>query len=448
MFNMSGQLPLSTFIRPDRSKAIRIRDPSSAETLPTPVAQTPASTQPVSLYPAAKEPSFTGTLRKTKFGRRIKLPNWRNISSSDIVTNGQAGADFDAGRFRREDNSTLQPSPLPPPRQTSHHDDGAAERLGQSFDIYARPFVPETLTIINKLNGYEINTPAIKPIDFEAYIRTCIGLGTLQPMPAPVKLSMSASIGPTDSVSPTQYELYFRSLLEAEIQSQMQEYAEYSLFGHEVITSFGGFGLTPAACSFVVPGLRENSPYIEEDDIIQLRQLRCDHLGRTLGMEEWLALSRRFDNGIHGLPALAGRLPAPGWTGQIYNGRASVVQRKQELVVVRVFGFAAQNVNLPGQQSISGTHHLKFNILFPVPEKRYIPMRQALSIVQGAFKHSDGKRKHDDEKMELQTNLNLMGFPTRAALGSSQCFSLLNSTAKSRPSPTLGISSDHSSTRN
>jgi DNA polymerase III delta prime subunit len=351
MADQSSQL---TFTRPAKSKAIPIINPSSGKRQPPPIAQKSASTFPVSLHPTTKDSSAKCTL---------STPT--NAKDPQIIELGE---------------------------------DSEGEGIGQAFNIYARPFVPESLTIINEQDGYEMNTPAMKEIDFGAYVRSYIGLDILPPLPHPVELPMNASFSLTDSVIHTHYEPYFRYHLETEIQSQQKENESYSLYGHEIATISHHLG--QSARSLVVPGLRENSPYVEEDDIIQLRQLCRDHIGRPLGMEQWLGPSGQFNGDASSHHALAGRWrgePAPGWTGIIYNARATVIQRKQEQLVVEVCGFMAQNTTLYMHHSLSGKHHLKFNVQFPVPKERYLPMQQALSIIQEAFRqNSRSRNQHQD----------------------------------------------------
>jgi putative helicase MOV10L1/helicase MOV-10 len=337
------------FTRPPKSKAIPIINPKSSEILPTPVAQKqPARTFPVSLHPTTKDSSV--------------------IRPLNALTNTKIRPIFGI------------------------EEDSEDEDIGQAFNIYARPFVPENLAIINELDGYEINTPRMKQIDFGAYTSCYIGLEFLPPIPhpIPIDLPLNASFSLVDSVIHTHYELYFRYHVEAEIQSQQQRNESYSLFGHDIsILSYDTGGTT---CSFLVPGLRENSPYVEEDDVIQLRQLRYDHTGRLLGMEQWLSPSGQFRGGTPRFPTLGARWrgePAPGWTGIIYNARVVAVQRKQKKLVVRVHGLMA-----PTQHSLSGKDHFKFNIQFPVPKERYLPMQHVLPIIQNTFRQANRSRTH------------------------------------------------------
>jgi putative helicase MOV10L1/helicase MOV-10 len=143
-------------------------------------------------------------------------------------------------------------------------------------------------------------------------------------------------------------------------------------------------------CSFEIPGLRENTPYVEEDDIIEMRRLFIDRTGRPLGMAEWLAPGP-LPGANYGFPVPGGRSrgeAAPGWTNVIYHARASVIQRKQGRLIARVFGLPPMIPGTFPQQSQS-----KFNVRFPVPMGRYLPMQQALSIVQDALAYTNERSR-------------------------------------------------------
>src|SRR5215469_6994188 len=215
-------------------------------------------------------------------GKRLHIPTVHKPSDSassysaskDYSAKFTASTPTEGGNAKTASTSELE-------------EDSEDESIRQAFDVYARPFIPVVLLIINKQNGQNIDTPAMKEIDFRAYVSNSISLNFLPPVPQPIKPPINAPFTLTD----THYEHYFQYHLEAEIQSQRQENESYSLYGHDVTTLFHGQGPDqPVTCSFLVPGLRENSPYVEEDDVIQLRQLRYDHMGRLLGVEQWPAL--------------------------------------------------------------------------------------------------------------------------------------------------------------
>jgi hypothetical protein len=339
-----------TLIRPTKSKAIPIINPNSGERQPVLVVNKSASTFPASPRPPSKDSSARFT---PSIPIKAKTPPISKLEE-DLIS----------------------------------------EDIRQAFNVYAQSFVPEALTIINKLDGQKIQTPAMNQIDFGAYVRKYISMEFLPPIPLPVELPMNTSFSLPDGIIHTHYEQYFRYHLEAEIESQQQENKSYSLYGHDAAV-LSHEPSQPVTCSFIVPGLRENSPYIEEDDIIQLRQLCYDHMGRIFGMEQWLARSTQFGGSAPGFPELAGRWrgePAPGWTGKVYNARASGVQRKQEQLLVRVCGLRAEDAKFGMQHSFSGKLHLKFNVQFPVPKERYLPMQLVLPIIQKALRQANDCR--------------------------------------------------------
>ena len=327
------------FIRQPRSKAVSIINPDSGVARPA-VAQ---HNQPATTFPVSFRPTMNN----------VHFPALPSANKKD--------------------------HPVSATKVSSAHERGSHE-----FNIYARPFVPEAFTIINKLEGPEIHTPGIKQIDFAAYVGRCIGWDFLPPIPRPIGPTSDASLQLVDSIIHTRYEEYFQYHLEAEIQSQKLENESYSLFGHDIaIISHVTTPTIQTTCSFLVPGLREYSPYVEEDDVIQLRQLLYDAQGRLLGMDQWLAPNSNII--VRGFPTPGGRWrgePAPGWTAIIYNARVLAVQRRENRLVVRVDGLVPRNTSYHARYPLSQMVDLKFNIQFPISHDRYIPMKHVLPIIQ------------------------------------------------------------------
>ncbi|KAH7408046.1 P-loop containing nucleoside triphosphate hydrolase protein [Cadophora sp. MPI-SDFR-AT-0126] len=241
------------------------------------------------------------------------------------------------------------------------------ESSGHELNVFARPFVSEALLVINELNGQIFDTAGVKEINFEIYVGRCLGWDFLPIIPRPITppvLASSdlASLELTDALTDRSYEYYFRAHLEAEIESQKAENETYALYEHDIQNpTVNQHGCT--TCSIRIPGLRENSPYIEEDDIIQLRELIYDRYNRLLGMDSELA---------------------PGWTGIIYNARVLAVQRKHNILVIRI----DDSPHIRGWIRSSP----RFNIQFPVPMKRYQPMKDVLPIIQEVLKQANRAR--------------------------------------------------------
>ncbi|TVY83658.1 putative helicase MOV-10 [Lachnellula suecica] len=274
---------------------------------------------------------------------------------------------------------------------SSHHLPAETASTATNFDVYARPFVPDALTSINKLHGLTYDTPAVNQIDFVSWFRDFLPFNFLPRIAQATPLPVEASFDPSDDVRQTHYEQYFRHHLDAEIASQTRENESYSLYDHDVIIDHKPNA--PITVSVQVPGLQENSPYVEEDDVIQLRQLEKE-------FETTLLPAGQSKQNSGSRPRVLNTVLR--WTGVAYNGRVTSVQRKNEIVLVKIAdfgprgsgaGFGTRGVGL--KRMHPGEHHLKFNIQFPVPKERYLPMQQALPIVQEALLMESSKLSDD-----------------------------------------------------
>lgn len=252
------------------------------------------------------------------------------------------------------------------------------------LSIYARPFVPEILTVINTLPPREVQSTAPrKAINFAEFIGISFGsfassLPSL-PMPAPdfPEISSRSSIR-----NAKEYEDFFQAHLREEIQAQQTQNEAYSLYGQDLtikpysldFQSFQNQGET--ICSLRVPGIRENSPLIEDDDVVYLRRLVYGRDGSPLLMREWLewTKTKTFTGSMpHHRHMFKKDGPAPGWTNILYVARVLSVSRSNELLILRVRG-------LPGGFAQERTE--RFNVQFPYPIDRCLPMQYALPNIR------------------------------------------------------------------
>lgn len=264
------------------------------------------------------------------------------------------------------------------PTSNTHSPDNDEVEAG--FNVYARPFVPESLTIISSLEGHVMETPPGRRMDFEAYVRSYLGLHFLPPVPTLENRPGSAST--TSGTFPdADYGHVLRRYIEEEVEAQRAENDWCTLYGHDVTLNEPKPGDTEdlATCSFIVPGLRENKPNIEEGDSIELRQLRYDPRNQPCNMNRWLA-GPIFKARSHEILSVGGRWtgePAPGWTGIIYNARVAAVQRAQEKLTIKIARSVSLAYAVPAR-----TNNLKFNISFPIQIDRYLPMTNVLPLIQ------------------------------------------------------------------
>jgi hypothetical protein len=287
--------------------------------------------------------------------------------------------------------TTQKPNPITgklsvKPPISNLEDDSVAGDFEHAFDVYASPFVPQALKIINTSTGYIAHTPARNYLDFGAYFKGHLGVDFLPRIPESIVTPDHPKRG-WPEVTCSRYEQYFRYHLEAEINSQESENLSYSIYEAPPIRSsreergfHPGLGLEHLM-QFNIPGLRENSPYIEEDDVVELRMLhhrysRSPYVGQP--------------------PVLS-----IDWNGIVHESRVVRVQRKDEEIAVAITGL-----------QIPTTHETppRFNIRFPVQKKRYAPMHHVLPIIQEALLLHI-RRAIDDKPETLRHWLSSMLFP-------------------------------------
>jgi putative helicase MOV10L1/helicase MOV-10 len=290
-----------------------------------------------------------------------------------------------------EPDISRQGTAAPTTSSQSSHDD----ELVRGFDVYATPFVPEKIKSINFLSGRTIEMGHKKRLDFDVYAGQSQRLSLLPPIPHPADI-VSPEIGQQLQLGPKTYEQYFRFAIEDEINHQIMENASYSLYNHETLVQFLPDATTKVVLE--VPGLRENSPYVEEDDLVELRQLRKDALK-----------NRRLQQDA--------RVDMKPWTGFIYRARVSAVLRVKETLLLDVSGLSLSNAEIINSPStgvpLPRELPLLFNVQFPVPRERYFPMEHVLPHIQNSLNLSNNRTYRDDQDGEHDW-IQSMLFPTEA----------------------------------
>jgi putative helicase MOV10L1/helicase MOV-10 len=242
---------------------------------------------------------------------------------------------------------------------------GDVEEHVPGFDVYATPFVPQALKDINSAPGTVLSTQPLRFVDLGDYATSNLGQHLLPPVPQPIALDLTVQPSAWN-LTPATYEVYFRSWLESEIRSQRKENSTYSLYDTTATVTFPAEG-GPATCTILVPGLREYSPYVEEDDVVELRQLRHELTAP-------------------GIMTLARHLP---WNMYTYHARVSAAVRAKELLVLQAQGLTPNTAEIwssyGGYPLPTAQHQLRFNVAFPVPDERYRPMRHVLPHIQVAL---------------------------------------------------------------
>ncbi|KAJ3043418.1 hypothetical protein HDV00_005116 [Rhizophlyctis rosea] len=150
------------------------------------------------------------------------------------------------------------------------------ERVGEfALDVYKAPFVPEEYRYINSLParpypGIPPPTPKYHhisqslmptyPINLLPYATSMPALPHIEPLYNPPPNTLPP-------ISTTHYERHFAHLCAAELAARIREMEEYSLYNHPIES------LDPGRYLIVVPGIRENKPFLRVGDVVSVR--RC-----------------------------------------------------------------------------------------------------------------------------------------------------------------------------
>lgn len=315
--------------------------------------------------------SRTNSIPQSTAAANAETPQFPTVKVANV--RGAMNKTDQAGKMRNMPGQVRQSNPRNP--RTKH---SAVEAVREAieattpFDIYARPFVPRIFTIINELSGSRcISTFPEKGINYDEYIAISLG-------PAAGFLPIPPALGPPilpkliTSLVHHRYEAFFQHHLRLEAESEVKEVEACSLYGHTLVIKPASASSGPGQtlCTLQVPGLRENSPFVEEEDIVELRQLCYGGDGVLLGMSAWLKQQETAGNIV-----TDAWQKAPGWTNTIYLARVLGVVRATETLHLRVLGLPAPPVERSD----------RFNVQFQLPVERHMPMRYALPEAQEAL---------------------------------------------------------------
>lgn len=265
----------------------------------------------------------------------------------------------------------LPPAEIPSKTQDSGKNSrpvepGISADESSAFNIYARPFVPQAFLDINQQTGAAfLATKPKKTIDFVAYAEQSFGPAVLCLGPHPVGVPpQPLPPNGTTSLVPQNYMPYFEHHLKCEADVEICETEASCLYGHELTihpnSTFSHSGET--LCSLEVPGIRENTPFVEEEDIVELRQLSY----------------KNPDD-----PSSPGFNQVQGWTQVVYHARIANTMKATETLVLRVQGLSETTMKIGS----------RFNVKFYVPIERRLPMFRSvqdahLAVADGGWLYS------------------------------------------------------------
>lgn len=166
-----------------------------------------------------------------------------------------------------------------------------------SFDVYARTFVPDDLRSVNLQPAVVLGTGQSYAVDYEAYAASFIPPLFLHHRPVADDLLQSRA---TDA-----HLIYLYRCLKDEMLALHTEIASRSLYKVTVAIFDHQDGSKRGLLH--IPGLRENSPPIELEDVVSLRQL-------NVNKPSWQI----------------------GFTGVQFDARVHSIDRGKETVVLRI----------------------------------------------------------------------------------------------------------------
>lgn len=245
----------------------------------------------------------------------------------------------------------------------SDHQSQPAEAPTQAWkaNVYAQPYIPESLSTINLSHATVVSSTSIASIDFHDYVSSFAGKQYLR-LHGPVEplVPSNASSQVFSSLTTTNYKAVFGGALAAEFEAEASAVNSYNLHGVQLHC------VDPREPMYElrVPGLREDRPRVDLGDTIMLRQLRMDHrTGRPWGMEQWLIPGGGRDRGFI----------APGFTGIQYNASVWGLNRTKEKVILRIDGCVDQG--------------LIFNVMFRVQQRRFELFQRAIADISHQIRH-------------------------------------------------------------
>jgi hypothetical protein len=244
------------------------------------------------------------------------------------------------------------PTPTPPvvSSSTSSKTSGMSEQLQWEYDVYAKPFVPSQLQAINlEKAGSIIPTRSRHRIDYPAYTATFAGTSFLPERPTQAPDVESESTSSLD-LTARSYLHDITALWELECAAKVQQIGENAMYKVHLV-SIQRSNREPLWI-LSVPGLRDDDPYLEKGDVLQLRQLWVDSAQNVFQVP--MSMEDPHNGQI--------RWGYKSWTGVQHDAYIAGVNRKKETVYLEAEGLAPLHAN---------------GISFPMMVNVIVPMKHA-----------------------------------------------------------------------
>ncbi|KAK4167729.1 putative helicase MOV-10 [Cladorrhinum sp. PSN259] len=346
-------------VNPETGKPLTVTDPETSKSqLPTRISYAQAAKKSSAQAPSGAQKSRSKS--HSQSGNGSSRPGSRPESRAEVP---------ETTKTPTSGSALVNPAPIPRSQYPPTDDD----LLKQKLDVYAKSFIPEKYKRVNDQPGHVFTTPPLKLMYYTQYAREVFPAYFLPHLP---KVETIDSYGPESGrerpakLDPSNYQHFFLYYLAQEIRNQRHDTQAQWLYWHEADVEFvtDQFGQRGAIVTIVVPGLLENSPVVEEDDEVHLRQLRQGYMG---------APGPVFS--VHGTNSVVAH-----WTGCIYHARVKAILRVKETLILRVTGLTSET------SEIATCHNgrLRLNVQFLASQGRVEPQEMALSNVQASLQQA------------------------------------------------------------
>ncbi|KAH5025313.1 hypothetical protein HBI74_130020 [Parastagonospora nodorum] len=253
-------------------------------------------------------------------------------------------------------------------------------QLSREYDVYARPFVPLAWLKINLEPPVRTTIAQSRHrIDYHEYVSTFCGTHLLPNRPETTTGSEARAIGLAELTAPL-YHNYFLASLHRECAAVQRENESHALY--RVPLYLTGMVTEDPIWALNIPGLREDSPFLEMGDMLQLRQLWISNYGNITDVPML----------VDGSESLFGQaMFLQGWTGVQYDACVYGVNRAKEFVYLKAndLGFLHDYRPVP----------MGVNVLFPLKQSKIDTQQRTLRFIASQLDMVDPSPMHTQQSV-------------------------------------------------
>lgn len=264
------------------------------------------------------------------------------------------------------------------------------EPLLWNYNVYATPFVQNVFRSINTETPLRtVLSPSRHLIDYKSYIASFAG-GAFLPKSSATTNQVERGVVGACQLSPQSYHQYFDNLFRIECVAREQENEGLALY--QVPLLHGPSIDTGKLWTLAIPGLREDNPFIEMGDILQIRQLYLNDRNNQFyeQAQSYSIASQNPDSQI-------------SWSGIQHDATVFRVNRAEELVYLE----ADALMQIYHAQLLS---RMIVNVILPLKQRAHLRVQRALSTVSSVLRAYEdiatnkGELDADDQRDELSGN--------------------------------------------